>query len=51
MAVLRVCGLVEGTYTVAVENPSGYSVIELLVNGVPQGIQPVYSFFWAPGTA
>lgn len=46
---LRVCGLVEGTYTVTETQPSGYNIVELLVNGVPQSPQPVYSFFWAPG--
>lgn len=46
---LRVCGLVEGTYVVTEGSLAGYSVVELLVNGVTLPAQPTYSFFWAPG--
>lgn len=46
---LRVCGLVEGNYTVTESMPLDYNVVELLVNGIPQIPNPVYSFFWAPG--
>lgn len=47
---LRVCGLVRGTYVVTEDTPDGYTVADLLVNGVQQQYaQPVYPFFWEPG--
>jgi hypothetical protein len=45
---LSVCGLVAGSYTVA-EDPQGFSVIGLIVNGVALPAQPLYSFSWAAG--
>jgi hypothetical protein len=46
---LRVCGLTEGTYTVAEENQEGFFPVALIVNGTALATQPVYSFFWSPG--
>jgi hypothetical protein len=45
---LSVCGLVAGMYTVT-EDPQGYLVASLTVNGAPVPAQPVYSFTWNAG--
>lgn len=47
---LSICGLIAGNYTLA-EDPSGYQVVGLIVNGVMLPAQPLYSFSWAPGQA
>jgi hypothetical protein len=43
---VRICGLEEGTYTVAESLPPDGTVIGLIVNGQSLTPEPVYSFAW-----
>jgi hypothetical protein len=44
--VVQDCSLPEGMYTVVEDDPDDSDVVELIVNGVSQTPQPVYSFTW-----
>jgi len=46
---LQICGLAEGMYTVTELLIDNSSVVGLIVNGVVQQTQPVYSFIWTAG--